>query len=163
MIGWVVETYLKYYRHSERSVLLKVHSSRFEREEYHIISLLKQSELYRGTGAYHYRYDSGSKYDGGVSSVSHTLPHILRSGLVPQKDLFNTVFQTGVSHSLSLTKNRLYARGYASVYHGQPVCCNMIMALVYSGYCRLYGEYGSVGVLAGCNSFFCCHGQSEKK
>jgi len=119
MIGWLVETYLQYYRRSDRQVFLCEHEVNFEKNESHIISLLKQTDMYHGTGAYHYTYTNGSKYDGGQAQVSYTLPKILNEGLVPQKDLFNIVMRTGVARSSSLTKNRLYARAYASLFHGQ--------------------------------------------
>ena len=118
MLGlWLQEKCLNLYRRHDREKLLQEHHKEFERQEADIISLLKQTAFYHGTGAYHYTFKGGSKYDGGGRQVSYSLPNILKRGLEPQRDLFNDTFDTGATHSLSLTKNRIYARGYAFLFN----------------------------------------------
>lgn len=70
MYKWLLEKYLHQYRKADRVKLLAKYGDVFIDEEDKIISLLKQTEFYHGTGNKHYHYPNGSKYSDGQPQVT---------------------------------------------------------------------------------------------
>jgi len=116
MYSRLLEKYLNVYQSKKRSQLLKNHGALFLQQEPEIIDLLKKTGFYHGTGAYHYHFGKESKYTSNVFFIKNSLRDILQNGLVPQHDVFNSIFKTESINTISLTRNRQYALAYAQLY-----------------------------------------------
>jgi hypothetical protein len=115
IIASAFDFYLTNYDCEKRLIFFNEHSDAFNKTLNSLEEALSDTEYYHGTGAYHYSYDGG-KYFGNMNGVTFTLASLLTTGLVPQLDLFNEIFRTGVLQTLSLTKNHSYARCYADLF-----------------------------------------------
>ena len=94
---------------------LDKHGEFFEKMRSKIKSTLEDTEYFHGTGARHYA-NNGHKYYGiDHNQINDSLGSFLKNGILPQKDIFNEVFD-GSSGTISLTKLNLYARVYASLF-----------------------------------------------
>jgi hypothetical protein len=100
----------------KRLRLNKKFDSEIEQSREEIISTLENTEYYHGTGAYHYDFEE-TKYDGKLKGVKYSLDSILSEGLVPQRDYFNEIMQTGEEKTISLSKIQPYARCYADLFN----------------------------------------------
>ncbi len=107
-----------FYLHNlfERAHLNKKFGSEIEKSREKIISTLEKTEYYHGTGAYHYDFEE-TKYGGVLKGIRYSLENILSEGLVPQRDYFNEIMQTGEEKTISLSKNHPYARCYADLFN----------------------------------------------
>lgn len=108
--------FLRRYRAAARRRILDAHGTRYKREKEQILSLLTNTTHYHGTGAYQYAFAKNKYLSRNPEGIRYVLRDILRSGLRPRRDLFNDTFETGEKHSISLTKDRIYARTYAELF-----------------------------------------------
>lgn len=85
-----------------------------------IHQLHDQVAYWHGTGRYRYQEENGSKYTGvKYCTVADTLKDIFQEGLKPNYDLFNKrgwIESQDISHTLSLSPHRIYARLYAELF-----------------------------------------------
>lgn len=102
-------------RSRSKESFLAEHGSLFEQMRNEIERVLSNTEYFHGTGAKHYS-NNGHKYNGtDHTQVNDSLKSFLQDGILPQKDIFNEVFD-GSSGTISLTKLNPYARVYASLF-----------------------------------------------
>jgi hypothetical protein len=118
-MGKIIDTTFGAYLHlrdrSKRLDLMNCNGSEINNSWQELVELLKNTEYYHGTGAYHYEFE-GTKYYGTPKGTRYSLESLLSDGLVPQRDFFNEVFKTGAEKTTSLSKNRVYARCYADLF-----------------------------------------------
>lgn len=110
------EIYLNNFRRKDRLRLLKKYSKEYKKNKKLILKILKNTEYYHGTGAYEYIYRKDKYHSFEPSKVKFILRDVLVNGLKPSRDLFNDTFETGFKKSISLTKNRVYARTYSELF-----------------------------------------------
>jgi len=85
-----------------------------------IETILGDTEFYHGTGRYAYKTVNESKYEGTSNQTSDVLENILKVGINPNKDLFNEdLFSDSSKSTISLSKNRTYAKLYAMLFMDQ--------------------------------------------
>lgn len=100
---------------TNRESFLVEHGRLFEKMRSDVERVLRGTEFFHGTGAKHY-VNNGDKYSGiDYSQANDSLGSFLQNGILPQKDIFNEVFD-GSSGTISLTKLNPYARVYASLF-----------------------------------------------
>lgn len=85
-----------------------------------IETILQNTEFYHGTGRYAYEIINESKYEGTSNQTTDILEKILTEGINPNKDLFNDdLFLEASKNTISLSKNRTYAKLYAMLFMDQ--------------------------------------------
>ena len=85
-----------------------------------IETVLQNTEFYHGTGRYAYQIINESKYEGTSNQATDVLEKILNEGINPNKDLFNEdLFLEASKNTISLSKNRTYAKLYAMLFMDQ--------------------------------------------
>ncbi|MBT6293432.1 hypothetical protein HOJ01_01330 [bacterium] len=85
-----------------------------------IETVLQNTEFYHGTGRYAYEIINESKYEGTSNQAIDILEKILTEGINPNKDLFNDdLFLEASKNTISLSKNRTYAKLYAMLFMDQ--------------------------------------------
>lgn len=115
IINELCNLYFEIYNKSKKVCFLDKHRSEFQYARTEIVDILNQTEYYHGTGAYHYEYDN-TKYEGELKRIQYSLESILSQGIVPQRDFFNDIFETGSEKTVSLTNLQPYARCYANLF-----------------------------------------------
>lgn len=118
LTGRCIETGLRLVNDPQKRHFLEANVVReeFESTRKEIEGMLCKTRYFHGTGTRHYTANGRSKYDGTNEKAQDSLHSLLSEGLVPQEDIYNERLGTGAEKSVSLTKNRLYARLYAELF-----------------------------------------------
>jgi len=89
--------------------------------EKEIIDLIKSTEYWHWTWVYKYWWNHYQNKWG--DDVINILDDVVKNGLVPQYDPINKLLlDKNITHTTSLTKNRMYARCYSEQYNNEELC-----------------------------------------